>query len=90
MAMENRIAILAVIVEKSEATEQLNQLLHQYRQGIIGRMGLPYHQRGICLISIAMDAPQEQINALAGQIGRLDGVTVKTAYASAAKGEIKI
>lgn len=80
--MENRIAILAVIVEKAEATEQLNQLLHHYRQGIIGRMGLPYHQRGICLISIAMDAPQEQISALAGQIGRLDGVTVKTAYAS--------
>lgn len=83
--MENRIAILAVIVEKPEATEQLNQLLHQHMHEIIGRMGLPYHKRGICLISIAMDAPQAHISALAGQIGRLDGVTVKTAYASKAE-----
>ncbi len=80
--METRLAILAVIVEKPEATEQLNQLLHRYMDEIIGRMGLPYHERNICLISIAMDAPQEHISALAGQIGRIDGVSVKTAYAS--------
>lgn len=80
--MENRIAILAVIVENPDAIEQLNQLLHEYRDGIIGRMGLPYRQRGINLISVAMDAPQTNISALSGKIGRLSGVTVKTAYAS--------
>ncbi|MDD5946730.1 MAG: iron-only hydrogenase system regulator [Oscillospiraceae bacterium] len=80
--MENRIAILAVIVENPDAIEQLNLLLHEYRDGIIGRMGLPYRQRGINLISVAMDAPQTRISALSGKIGRLAGVTVKTAYAS--------
>ncbi len=80
--MESRLAILAIIVENPESTERINQLLHQYKDEIIGRMGLPYHQRDICLISVAMDALPERINALAGQIGRLDGVSVKTAYAS--------
>ena len=81
--MENRIAILAVIVENPESTEQLNSLLHTSRSGIIGRMGLPCKERGISLISVAMDAPQSEISALSGKIGRLQGVTVKTAYASA-------
>ncbi len=80
--MENRIAILAIIVEDPNAIEELNHLLHEYREDIIGRMGLPYKTRGINLISVAMDAPQAHISALSGKIGRLHGVTVKTAYAS--------
>jgi putative iron-only hydrogenase system regulator len=62
--------------------EPLNALLHTYGEFIIGRMGLPYRARGIHVISIALDAPQDAISALAGQIGNLDGVSVKTAYSN--------
>ncbi len=78
---ENRVAVIALIVEDTEAAEALNTLLHQYRRAIIGRMGLPCPQRGISLISVAVDAPADQISALSGKLGRLPGVTAKTVYA---------
>ncbi|WP_308856805.1 TM1266 family iron-only hydrogenase system putative regulator [uncultured Oscillibacter sp.] len=79
--METRVAVLAVIVKNTASVGELNALLHQYGQHIIGRMGVPYHQRGVSIISVAMDAPQDVISALSGKIGRLDGVTAKTVYA---------
>lgn len=78
--MENRVAVMSLIVEKPETVEELNRLLHSYGDFIIGRMGLPYRKKNINIISIAMDAPEDVIAALAGKIGNLDGVSVKTAY----------
>ena len=79
--MENRVAVLAVIVQEGAPVEALNDLLHQYGSYIIGRMGVPYHQRGVNIISVAMDAPASVISALSGKIGRLRGITAKTVYA---------
>ena len=81
--MHTRVAVLAVIVKNTQSVGALNELLHQYGRYIIGRMGVPYHQRGVSIISVAMDAPQDVIAALSGKIGRLDGVTAKTVYAPA-------
>ena len=71
---------MSIIVEKNEAVERINSLLHEYGEYIIGRMGIPYRRRKISLISIALDAPQNTISALSGKIGGLDGVSVKIAY----------
>ena len=78
--MATRVAVLGIIVEKKDSVEPLNSLLHEYGEYIIGRMGIPYRERGISIISIAIDAPLNVISALSGKIGNLDGVSVKTAY----------
>ena len=80
--METRVAVMSIIVENKDSVEPLNGLLHENGQHIIGRMGIPYHKRGISIISIALDAPQDAIAALAGKIGNLKGISVKTAYSS--------
>lgn len=80
--METRVAVMSIIVENMDAVEPLNALLHENGRYIIGRMGIPYHKRGISIISIALDAPQDAISALAGKIGNLEGISVKTAYSS--------
>ena len=80
-----RIAIIALVVSDREAAEAINALLHEYGEHIIGRMGLPCRERGISLISVALDAPQDVISALSGKIGRLEGVSVKLVYAPAEK-----
>lgn len=79
--METRVAVLAIIVKNPKAVPALNDLLHRYASRIIGRMGVPYHARGVNIISVAMDAPADEISALSGKIGRLAGVTAKTVYA---------
>ena len=79
--METRVAVLSIIVENMEVVEQLNTVLHENGAYIIGRMGLPYRERGISIISIAVDAPQDAISALSGKVGKLPGVSSKTAYA---------
>lgn len=78
--MENRIALLSIIVENRENVDVLNSLLHDFSDYIIGRMGLPYKEKSISLISIAMDAPEDVISNLSGKIGQINGVTVKAAY----------
>jgi putative iron-only hydrogenase system regulator len=79
--MDTRVAVMSIIVEGSgETVERLNAILHDYGQYIIGRMGIPYRQRGVNIISIAIDAPQDTISALSGKIGKLAGVSVKTAF----------
>ena len=81
MEQGNRVALLAVIVREGAPVSALNALLHQYRQYIIGRMGIPYRERGVSIISVALDAPADRISALSGQLGRLEGVTAKTVHA---------
>ena len=81
MGENTRTALIGIIVEDAGSVEELNQLLHQYRDHIIGRMGIPYRQRGVNVISVAMDAPADVISALSGKIGRLPGITAKTVYA---------
>ena len=78
--METRVAVISIIVENSDSVHILNDILHEYGEYIIGRMGIPYRARNINIISIAIDAPQDTISALSGKIGRLDGVSTKTAY----------
>lgn len=78
--METRVAVMSIIVENSESAETINAILHDYGQYIVGRMGIPYRQRKIHIISIAIDAPQDVISALSGKIGKLSGVSVKTAF----------
>ena len=84
--METRIAVMGIIVENVESVESLNSLLHGYREYIIGRMGIPYKDKGISVVSIVVDAPQDVISSLAGKVGRLDGISVKTAYSSKSYG----
>jgi putative iron-only hydrogenase system regulator len=78
--METRVAVMSIIVEDTGSVEPINNLLHEYGAFIIGRMGIPYRERGISIISIALDAPDNTISSLAGKIGNLPGVSVKTAY----------
>ena len=80
--METRVAVMSIIVENMESVEKINGLLHEYGEYIIGRMGIPYRKRKISIISIALDAPQNAVSSLAGKIGSLAGVSVKTAYSS--------
>ena len=79
--METRVAVLALIVQEGSSVQALNDLLHQYGPYIIGRMGVPYRERGVNIISVAVDAPADAISALSGKIGRLAGITAKTVYA---------
>jgi putative iron-only hydrogenase system regulator len=81
--METRIAVIAIIVEDRESSAAMNEVLHQYGEYIIGRMGIPYKQKGISLISVAVDAPNEIISALTGKLGNIPGLTAKAAYSKA-------
>ncbi len=78
--METRVAVISIIIDNPESVQMMNDILHQYGEYIIGRMGIPYRKKGISIISIALDAPQDIINTLSGKIGRLDGVSSKAAY----------
>ena len=80
--METRVAVMSIIVDNPDVVGQLNGILHEYGEYIIGRMGIPYRKRKISIISIALDAPQNTVSSLAGKIGSLPGVSVKTAYSS--------
>ena len=76
----DRVALIAVVVENTDSTFKLNEILHQYSEYLIGRMGIPYRKKNISIISVAVDAPQDVINALSGKLGELDGVSTKTVY----------
>ena len=80
--MTTRVAVMSIIVENVDSVEKLNQILHENGRFIIGRMGIPYRQKGVNIISIALDAPQDAISAMSGKIGSLPGVSVKTAYST--------
>lgn len=80
--METRVAVMGIIVENTDSVKALNDTLHEYAEYIIGRMGIPYRKHNISIVSIAIDAPQDTISSLAGKIGSLDGISVKTAYSN--------
>lgn len=80
--METRVAIISIIVEEGSATDEVNAILHEYNSIIIGRMGIPYRKKDIGIISIAVDGTQDTINTLAGNIGKIDGVSAKTVYSA--------
>lgn len=75
-----RIALIGIIVEDENAVARLNAVLHDAARHIIGRMGVPCRRRGVCVISVAVDAPQDVISSLSGKLGMIDGVSVKTVY----------
>ena len=81
--MENRVALIGIVVENMDATEKINEFLHQYAARIVGRMGVPYHKRGVSIISVVLDAPMDVISALSGKLGRLPGVSSKALYSKA-------
>lgn len=78
--METRVAVISIIVENSESVRELNRLLHNYSEYVIGRMGIPYKQKSMSIICVAIDAPQDVINSLTGLLGKLDGISAKAAY----------
>ena len=80
---ETRIALIGILVEEPDSVEQMNRLLHEYAPHIIGRMGIPYREKNLSILSVAMDAPQPVISALAGKLGMLPGVSTKTLYSKA-------
>lgn len=80
--MEKRVALIGIIVEDMTATERINAILHDYGEYIIGRMGLPYKERGIAVISVVIDASNQTISSLSGKLGMVKGVSVKTQYSS--------
>lgn len=82
--MDFRVAVIGIMVENEGSVEALNRLLHQYGSYIVGRMGIPYHKRGINIISVVIDAPADVISALSGKLGMLDGVTSKAVYSKTA------
>ena len=79
--MESKVALIGIVVENFDEVGNLNAILHEYADYIIGRMGLPYKKRDVSIISVAIDAPLDVINALSGKIGKLSGVTSKIVYA---------
>lgn len=79
--METRVATLGIIVDQLADTEALNAILHDFREYIIGRMGIPYRQKGMNIICLVVDAPQDEINSLTGKVGSLEGVNAKACYA---------
>ena len=85
--MEKRVAVMGIIVENRDVVQEVNNILHEYAEFIIGRMGIPYKEKKISIISIAIDAPQGAISALSGKIGKLPGISVKTAYSNVISNE---
>jgi len=79
--MEERVALIGIVVENFESVEKLNEILHIYGDIIIGRMGIPYKKRGVSIMSVAVDADEDTISALSGKIGKLPGISSKTVYA---------
>ena len=81
--MDRRIAILGTIVENTDSVGRVNELLHEYRKYIVGRMGMPYRERGISVISVVMDADTNTVSALSGKLGMTPGVSAKAVYSKA-------
>ena len=80
--MKTRVALIGIIIENTDAVEKINGILHEYRDVIIGRMGVPYREKNVSIISVCLDASDDVINAISGKIGSLQGVTTKTVYSN--------
>ena len=79
--METRVAVISIIVTNADRVDALNELLHEYSEYILGRMGIPYREKDVNIISVAIDAPMDKINSLTGALGRLKGISAKVNYA---------
>lgn len=77
-SMENKLSVVSIIVKNEESAVKINDLLHEYRQYVVGRMGIPYRDRGVSIISVVLDAPGSVVSALSGKLGMLEGVSAKT------------
>ncbi|MCI9538054.1 MAG: iron-only hydrogenase system regulator [Eubacterium sp.] len=80
--MKKRLAVIGIIVEQAESAEDVNDILHSYREYIVGRMGIPYRQRDMSVISVIVDGPNDVISSMSGKLGMVDGVTSKAVYAT--------
>lgn len=78
--METRVALIGIIIENPDSVEGMNRLLHEFSPFIIGRMGIPYREKSVSIISVVLDAPMDKISSLSGKLGMLDGITTKTIY----------
>lgn len=85
--METRVAIIGIIVENPESVAQINEILHDVRDYVVGRMGIPYRERNISIISVVVDAPENLISSVSGKLGMLDGVSAKITYSRLARNE---
>ena len=83
--MDTRIALIGIIVDNIDSTEKLNTILHEYGQYIIGRMGIPYREKNVCIISVVIDATNDVISSLSGKLGMIEGINVKTVYSKSGK-----
>ena len=83
--MENRIAAVSILVEGPDSVETLNAILHDYAPYVLGRLGIPYREKGLSVICLVLDAPMDVINALTGKRGRLPGVSAKAVTPRVAK-----
>ncbi|KNZ42841.1 TM1266 family iron-only hydrogenase system putative regulator [Acetobacterium bakii] len=83
--MEKRIGLIGIVIEKEEAVEKLNSILHDYGKYIVGRMGIPYRERNISVISVVIDAPSDVISSLSGKLGMIKGISIKTVYSKLSK-----
>lgn len=83
--METRIALIGIIVEDTNCTDKLNNILHEYGKYIVGRMGIPYREKDVCIISVVIDATNDIISSLSGKLGMIDGISVKTIYSKSGK-----
>ena len=81
-SQETRVAIIGIVLQNPDTVERMNSLLHDYSRYIIGRMGIPYREKNLNIVSVAIDAPQDTIAALTGKLGKLEGANVKTAYSN--------
>lgn len=78
--VDTRVALIGIIIEEYESVDKLNSLLHEYREYVIGRMGIPYRPKGINIISVVVDAPQDVISSISGKLGMLKGISSKVIY----------
>ncbi len=78
--METRVAVVSIILENSQSVNEVNKLISDYSDYVVGRMGIPYKKRGISIISVVIDSPQDVISTFSGKLGKLEGVSAKTAY----------
>ncbi|MDR3598576.1 TM1266 family iron-only hydrogenase system putative regulator [Clostridium sp.] len=83
--MDTRIALIGIIVEDMNSTDKLNSILHEYSQYMVGRMGIPYREKNVCIISVVIDATNDVISSLSGKLGMVPGINVKTVYSKTAK-----
>lgn len=83
--METRIALIGIIVEDMNSTDKLNSTLHEYSKYMVGRMGIPYREKNVSIISVVIDAANDVISSLSGKLGMIEGISVKTMYSKTTK-----